>query len=161
MARLLYVCGGESFDIETRLRLEMLTPLYGFRIDLMGFLSPEVGTGWLLGLEVASSSHPTLFRVVPDDWFGESADELGVILKAGSAVASFSFEKIRPKNKAAFDSWLPDSRGGVGGLGVVAGSCRFSDMCARGTMTAISRYEKDKLHRDAGFHPVLLHGSWI
>jgi len=141
--------------------LEILIPLYGFRIDLMGFRSPELGTGWLFGLEVASSSHPTLFRVVPDDWLGDSTDELGVILDAGLAVVSFSLEKTRPKIEVAFEWWLSASRGGVGGLGVAAGRCRLSDMCARGTMTAISMDEMDKLHRDAGFNPGLPHGSGI
>lgn len=124
----------------------------------MGFRSPEFGTGWLIGLEVASSSQPTRFLDVPVDWFGDSADEFGVMLDAVLAVVSF--RRTRPKNDLAFDPWLSDSRGGVGGLGAVAGSCRVRDICARGTMTAISRNEMDKLHRDAQlFHPVLLHGS--
>jgi hypothetical protein len=158
-ARLAYECGGNIFDAETRLRLDTLTPLYGFRIDLMGFRSPEVGTGRLTGLVVASSSHPTFFRTVPEDWLGDSADEMGLTVDAGFAMRSF--EETRSKNEWALDSSLSDSRGGVGGLGAAAGNCRVRDMCARGTMTAISRDGTGKLHRDSSFHPVLLHGSWI
>jgi hypothetical protein len=71
---------------------------------LIGFRSPDVGTGWLFGLEVASSSHPTLFLTVPEDWLGDSADEVGVMLEVGLSL--LSFEKTRPKNERAFESWL-------------------------------------------------------
>jgi hypothetical protein len=71
-------------------------------------------------------------------------------------LTAVSFEKTRPNKTSDLESCLSDSRGGVGGLGTAAGSCRVIDMCPRGTMTAISRNERDKLHRDAVFHPVLL-----
>jgi hypothetical protein len=65
-----------------------MTPLYGFRIDLMGFRFPETGKGCRMGLDVVSSSHSTFFRVAPDAGFEDSADEFGVMLEEVLTVMS-------------------------------------------------------------------------
>lgn len=134
-----------------RSRVWKIAPLYGFKIDLIGFRCPEDDDG--AGLDVVRSSHSTLFRDALDEGFGDSADELGVMVEAAST---------RLKEPGPV-SCFSDSRGGVGGLGLgaAAGSGRGSEACPRDTMTASSSDKTSKLHRDAAFRPGLLHHNGI
>ena len=122
------MCGGESFLLVPSPFSWGIGPLYGFRIDLMGFRSPEGGRGervWHKGVDSVGGSlysvhgdHSTFLRKVPEPGFGDSADEAGVTL--GGVRDLISLENIRAKK--FFDSLLSDSLGGVGGLGVRVGT---------------------------------------
>jgi hypothetical protein len=74
-ARVENECGGDTLDFT-------LTPLNGFKIDLMGFRSPGVCRGCIIGLEIVSPllAQLTLFRKVAVA--GDSAEESGVLFEA-------------------------------------------------------------------------------
>ena len=74
------MCGGDSFDLGPRLTC-ILFPLYGFKIDLMGFRSLDTVTGTAEGSKgdlSLSSSQATLF-LNGSELLGDSLDDVGVI----------------------------------------------------------------------------------